>query len=72
MPQFLDNDLLFPTFSDTMQAFWANILNGVLPNRAWSSIKVLLMGYAGGRQRSRRCCRSRRSTPGSATTCWRR
>jgi NitT/TauT family transport system permease protein len=45
---YLDNDLLFPTFSDTMQAFWANIMNGVLPNRAWSSIKVLLMGYAAG------------------------
>jgi NitT/TauT family transport system permease protein len=45
---FLDNDLLFPTFSDTMQAFWANIINGVLPNRAWSSVKVLLMGYAAG------------------------
>ena len=44
----LDNDLLFPTFSDTMQAFWANIANGVLPARAWSSIKVLLMGYAVG------------------------
>ena len=44
----LDNDLLFPTFSDTMQAFWANIRNGVLPNRAWSSVKVLLMGYTVG------------------------
>ncbi len=45
---YLDNDLLFPTFSDTMRAFWANIVNGVLPNRAWSSVKVLLMGYAIG------------------------
>ncbi len=45
---YLDNDLLFPTFSDTMRAFFANILNGVLPNRAWSSVKVLLMGYAIG------------------------
>ena len=44
----LDNDLLFPTFSDTMQAFWANITNGVLPARAWSSMEVLLMGYAVG------------------------
>ena len=45
---YLDNDLLFPTFSDTMQAFWANIRNGVLPARAWASVKVLLMGYAAG------------------------
>lgn len=44
----LDNDLLFPTFSETMQAFWANIINGVLPARAWSSVKVLLIGYAIG------------------------
>lgn len=44
----LDNDLLFPTFSDTMQAFWTNIRNGVLPNRALASLKVLLMGYAAG------------------------
>ena len=45
---YLDNDLLFPTFTDTMRAFWANIVNGVLPNRAWSSVRVLLMGYAAG------------------------
>ena len=44
----LDNDLLFPTFRDTIQAFVANIQNGILPNRAWSSVKVLLMGYATG------------------------
>ncbi|GAC1346398.1 MAG: ABC transporter permease [Acetobacteraceae bacterium] len=45
---YLDNDLLFPTFADTMRAFFANISNGVLPNRAWTSLKVLLMGYAIG------------------------
>ena len=45
---YLDNDLLFPTFSDTMQAFFANIVNGVLPARAWVSLKVLLIGYAIG------------------------
>jgi len=45
---FLDNDLLFPTFADTMRAFFSNIANGVLPNRAWTSVKVLLMGYAIG------------------------
>ena len=46
--RYLNNNLLFPTFSETMSAFFTNIANGVLPARAWSSIKVLLMGYAAG------------------------
>jgi NitT/TauT family transport system permease protein len=46
--RFLNNDLLFPTFSATARAFADAILSGVLPARAWSSIKVLLMGYACG------------------------
>jgi NitT/TauT family transport system permease protein len=44
----LNNDLLFPTFSATVRAFFEAILSGVLPARAWASIKVLLMGYACG------------------------
>jgi NitT/TauT family transport system permease protein len=46
--RFLNNDLLFPTFTATVRAFVDAILSGVLPARAWSSIKVLLMGYACG------------------------
>src|SRR3954463_16661860 len=46
--RYLNNDLLFPTFSATMRAFIESVLNGVLPARAWSSIKVLLIGYACG------------------------
>jgi NitT/TauT family transport system permease protein len=46
--RFLNNDLLFPTFGATVRAFADAILSGVLPARAWSSIKVLLMGYACG------------------------
>jgi NitT/TauT family transport system permease protein len=46
--RFLNNDLLFPTFSATTRAFFDAILSGVLPARAWASIKVLLMGYACG------------------------
>jgi NitT/TauT family transport system permease protein len=46
--RFLNNDLLFPTFGATVRAFAEAILSGVLPARAWSSIKVLLMGYACG------------------------
>jgi NitT/TauT family transport system permease protein len=46
--RFLNNDLLFPTFGATIRAFSDAILSGVLPARAWASIKVLLMGYACG------------------------
>ncbi|MEK7876088.1 MAG: ABC transporter permease [Pseudomonadota bacterium] len=44
----LNNPLLFPKFSDTLGAFYDNIVNGVLLQRGWFSIKVLLMGYAAG------------------------
>jgi len=44
----LDNPLLFPSLTDTLQALSDNIRTGVLPARAWSSIKVLLMGYSLG------------------------
>ena len=46
--RWLNNDLLFPTFGATMTAFAKGVANGVLPGRAWGSIKVLLMGYAAG------------------------
>jgi NitT/TauT family transport system permease protein len=46
--RFLNNELLFPTFTATVRAFFDAILSGVLPARAWASIKVLLMGYACG------------------------
>ena len=44
----LNNPLLFPKFSDTLDAFYDNIMNGVLLQRGWFSIKVLLMGYFTG------------------------
>ncbi len=44
----LNNPLLFPKFSETIGAFYENIMNGVLLQRGWFSIKVLLMGYAAG------------------------
>ena len=44
----LDNPLLFPTCWETLQALWRNIANGVLPGRAWASLRVLLLGYLGG------------------------
>ncbi|WP_454621773.1 ABC transporter permease [Bradyrhizobium cenepequi] len=46
--RWLNNELLFPTFGATMTAFVKGIGSGVLPGRAWGSIRVLLMGYAAG------------------------
>ena len=44
----LDNALLFPTFSATVEAFWDGIRTGGLPGRAWFSIKLLAAGYSAG------------------------
>jgi NitT/TauT family transport system permease protein len=44
----VNNPLMFPTFSSTMQAFGSGILSGSLIVKAWTSIEVLLMGYAAG------------------------
>ena len=44
----LDNPLLFPTLTETLQSLYGHVLDGTLPARAWASIKVLLVGYAGG------------------------
>ena len=38
----LDNPLLFPTFTATIQAFVDGIVGGGLLGKAWTSIKVLL------------------------------
>jgi NitT/TauT family transport system permease protein len=46
--RWLDNQLLVPPFSDTMRALVAGIADGVIPSRALSSIKVLLIGFATG------------------------
>lgn len=44
----LNNPLLFPTFSSTLNALWGGFAGGGLLNRSWFSIKVLLTGYAAG------------------------
>jgi NitT/TauT family transport system permease protein len=46
--RYLDNDLLFPTFTATVAAFARGVADGTLPARAWGSIKVLLVGYGLG------------------------
>jgi len=44
----VDNPLVFPTFSATVEAFVRAIASGVIPQRTWASIKVLLQGYSVG------------------------
>jgi NitT/TauT family transport system permease protein len=44
----LNNALLFPTFSATVEAFVDGVVHGTLLVKAWTSIKVLLIGYAAG------------------------
>ena len=44
----LDNPLLFPTLTDTLELLVDHVRDGSLPARAWASVKVLLMGYVAG------------------------
>jgi NitT/TauT family transport system permease protein len=44
----LDNELIFPRFSDVATALWQVTVSGELPARILASLKVLLIGYAIG------------------------
>jgi NitT/TauT family transport system permease protein len=44
----LHNELLFPTFLATCEAFVKGIASGELPVKVWASLKVLLVGYSMG------------------------
>jgi NitT/TauT family transport system permease protein len=44
----LDNPLTFPTLSDTLASLLDNIRSGVLVERAWTSLKILVTGYVVG------------------------
>jgi NitT/TauT family transport system permease protein len=46
--RWLNNDLLFPTLGATLQAMWSATQSGTLPDRAWTSLSVLLTGYGIG------------------------
>jgi NitT/TauT family transport system permease protein len=46
--RWLDNPLLVPPFSDAVRALVADVANGVIPQRALSSIQVLMIGFASG------------------------
>ncbi|CAN7679077.1 ABC transporter permease [Neorhizobium sp. LjRoot104] len=44
----LDNPLLFPTLTDTFAALIDRFADGTLPSRIWTTLKILLAGYAAG------------------------
>ena len=46
--QRLNNPLLVPTFSATLEAFWSAILSGDIPQKVSNSVQLLLKGYAMG------------------------
>jgi NitT/TauT family transport system permease protein len=46
--RWLNNPLLFPTFTETLGVFWGDISNGVLIDRTLTSLRTLAIGYAIG------------------------
>jgi NitT/TauT family transport system permease protein len=46
--RWLNNSLLFPTFTETMRTFWKDIHSGLLVNRTLTSLRTLAFGYAFG------------------------
>lgn len=46
--RWLNNPLMFPSFSDMAAALWDSTVHGPLLDRTLTSIKVLVLGYAAG------------------------
>lgn len=46
--RWVNNQLMLPAFSDTVAALFDATMHGPLVDRVWTSIKVLMMGYAAG------------------------
>jgi NitT/TauT family transport system permease protein len=46
--RWVNNPLMFPSFSETLWSLWDASLRGPLLNRVWTSIQVLMIGYAAG------------------------
>jgi NitT/TauT family transport system permease protein len=46
--RWLNNSLLFPTFTETMRVLWEDLHSGVLVNRVLTSLTSLAYGYAAG------------------------
>ena len=44
----LNNPLLVPTFSATLEAFWQGIASGDIPQKVVNSVQLLIKGYALG------------------------
>lgn len=44
----VSNPLVIPTFRDTIDALWQGIVDGPILLRAWTSLKLLAIGYAAG------------------------
>lgn len=40
-----NNPLMFPSFTDTVRAFWTDTVSGVLPAKIANSLRVLCLGY---------------------------
>jgi NitT/TauT family transport system permease protein len=43
-----DNPLLFPTFTDTIGAWWQGTVSGVIPQRLAVTLRMLAIGYGAG------------------------
>jgi len=46
--RWLNNGLLFPTFSETIRTFSKDVANGVLVDRTFTSLRTLVIGYTLG------------------------
>ena len=44
----VNNPLMFPSFGETLWSLWDASVRGPLLERIWTSIRVLVMGYAAG------------------------
>lgn len=44
----LDDSLLFPSFTETARTLWADLNSGLLVTRTMASLKTLALGYASG------------------------
>jgi NitT/TauT family transport system permease protein len=46
--RWIGNDLIFPTFGETLTALWSATVDGTLPDRVLTSLRVLALGYGIG------------------------
>ncbi|WP_246666109.1 ABC transporter permease [Aquamicrobium sp. LC103] len=45
---YLNNPLLFPTLTDTLEALYRRTMDGTLPARMWTTLQILVSGYVIG------------------------